>query len=100
MVHPRGARVPAPTQGRARHRRDAALADAHRGDSGLRLPALPRTGAPLRIGLQRRHASGMGQADPWLARRGARHDVYAYFNNDEMGYAPKNAMRLRELASG
>ena len=29
-----------------------------------------------------------------------RHDVYAYFNNDEMGYAPKNAMRLRELASG
>jgi uncharacterized protein YecE (DUF72 family) len=27
-------------------------------------------------------------------------DVYAYFNNDEMGYAPKNALRLRELASG
>ena len=27
-------------------------------------------------------------------------DVFAYFNNDEMGYAPKNALRLRELASG
>ena len=26
-------------------------------------------------------------------------DVYAYFNNDEMGYAPRNAVRLRELAS-
>ena len=26
-------------------------------------------------------------------------DVFAYFNNDEMGYAPKNALRLRELAS-
>jgi uncharacterized protein YecE (DUF72 family) len=25
-------------------------------------------------------------------------DVYAYFNNDELGYAPKNALRLRELA--
>ena len=40
----------------------------------------------------------------WAGRiRGWRaegHDVYAYFNNDEMGYAPKNAMRLRELASG
>ena len=32
-------------------------------------------------------------------RAGGR-DVYAYFNNDEMGYAPKNALRLRELASG
>jgi uncharacterized protein YecE (DUF72 family) len=27
-------------------------------------------------------------------------DVFAYFNNDELGYAPKNALRLRELASG
>jgi len=40
----------------------------------------------------------------WAGRiRGWRaegHDVYAYFNNDEMAYAPKNAMRLRELASG
>ena len=26
-------------------------------------------------------------------------DVFAYFNNDERGYAPKNALRLRELAS-
>jgi uncharacterized protein YecE (DUF72 family) len=26
-------------------------------------------------------------------------DVFAYFNNDEMGYAPKNALRLRELAT-
>jgi uncharacterized protein YecE (DUF72 family) len=26
-------------------------------------------------------------------------DVFAYFNNDEMGYAPKNALRLRALAS-
>jgi uncharacterized protein YecE (DUF72 family) len=25
-------------------------------------------------------------------------DVFAYFNNDEMGYAPKNALRLRGLA--
>jgi len=25
-------------------------------------------------------------------------DVFAYFNNDEMGYAPRNALRLRELA--
>jgi uncharacterized protein YecE (DUF72 family) len=31
-------------------------------------------------------------------RAGGR-DVFAYFNNDEMGYAPKNALRLRELAS-
>jgi uncharacterized protein YecE (DUF72 family) len=27
-------------------------------------------------------------------------DVFANFNNDDMGYAPKNAPRLRELASG
>jgi uncharacterized protein YecE (DUF72 family) len=26
-------------------------------------------------------------------------DVFAYFNNDEIGYAPRNALRLRELAS-
>jgi uncharacterized protein YecE (DUF72 family) len=26
-------------------------------------------------------------------------DVYAYFNNDEMGYATENALRLRELAT-
>jgi uncharacterized protein YecE (DUF72 family) len=26
-------------------------------------------------------------------------DVFAYFNNDEMGYAPQNALRLRELAT-
>jgi uncharacterized protein YecE (DUF72 family) len=26
-------------------------------------------------------------------------DVFAYFNNDEMGYAPRNAIRLLELAS-
>jgi len=32
--------------------------------------------------------------------RGEGHDVFAYFNNDEMGYAPRNALRLRELASG
>ena len=27
-------------------------------------------------------------------------DVFAYFNNDERGYAVENALRLRELASG
>jgi uncharacterized protein YecE (DUF72 family) len=27
-------------------------------------------------------------------------DVFAYFNNDELGYAPKNALRLRQLAVG
>ncbi|MBU6422840.1 MAG: DUF72 domain-containing protein [Chloroflexi bacterium] len=31
-------------------------------------------------------------------RRGL--DVYAYFNNDARGYAPKNAQRLRELLRG
>ncbi|TMG31216.1 MAG: DUF72 domain-containing protein, partial [Chloroflexi bacterium] len=32
------------------------------------------------------------------AWRGDGLDVFAYFNNDELGYAPKNALRLRELA--
>jgi uncharacterized protein YecE (DUF72 family) len=31
--------------------------------------------------------------------RAERRDVFAYFNNDELGYAPKNALRLRALAS-
>jgi uncharacterized protein YecE (DUF72 family) len=38
----------------------------------------------------------------WWADRlreweGAGHRVYGYFNNDQFGYAPANAMRLREL---
>jgi uncharacterized protein YecE (DUF72 family) len=40
----------------------------------------------------------------WAVRirawRGEGRDVFAYFNNDELGYAPKNALRLRELAAG
>ena len=32
-----------------------------------------------------------------LRRRAARGDVYAYFNNDWEGFAPRNASRLREL---
>jgi uncharacterized protein YecE (DUF72 family) len=32
--------------------------------------------------------------------RGEGRDVFAYFNNDEQGFAVKNALRLRELASG
>jgi uncharacterized protein YecE (DUF72 family) len=31
--------------------------------------------------------------DGWRERA----DVYAYFNNDWMGYAVKNGLRLREL---
>ncbi|TMC79356.1 MAG: DUF72 domain-containing protein [Chloroflexi bacterium] len=31
--------------------------------------------------------------------RAEERDVFAYFNNDEMGYAPRNALRLRELAA-
>ncbi|MDP9274364.1 MAG: DUF72 domain-containing protein [Chloroflexota bacterium] len=38
-------------------------------------------------------------ADRILGWRGEGRDVFAYFNNDEMGYAPKNALHLRELAS-
>ena len=38
-------------------------------------------------------------ADRIRGWRGEGRDVFAYFNNDEMGYAPKNALRLRELAS-
>ena len=34
------------------------------------------------------------------AWRGEGRDVFAYFNNDEQGFAVKNALRLRELASG
>ena len=33
------------------------------------------------------------------AWRAERRDVYAYFNNDEQGFAVRNALRLRELAS-
>jgi uncharacterized protein YecE (DUF72 family) len=34
----------------------------------------------------------------WLAERAARGmDVYAYFNNDEAGHAPRDAVRLRSL---
>jgi uncharacterized protein YecE (DUF72 family) len=40
----------------------------------------------------------------WAARikawRAEGRDVFAYFNNDEQGYAVRNALRLRELASG
>ena len=39
-------------------------------------------------------------ADRIRVWRGEGRDVFAYFNNDEMGYAPKNALRLRELAAG
>jgi uncharacterized protein YecE (DUF72 family) len=38
-------------------------------------------------------------ADRIKTWRGEGRDVFAYFNNDEQGYAVKNALRLRELAS-
>jgi uncharacterized protein YecE (DUF72 family) len=42
-----------------------------------------------------------GALHAWAERiRAWRHaglDVYAYFNNDERGYAPRDALRLREL---
>jgi uncharacterized protein YecE (DUF72 family) len=45
-----------------------------------------------------------GALREWAERirgwRSDRLDVFAYFNNDELGYAPKNALRLRELAAG
>jgi uncharacterized protein YecE (DUF72 family) len=53
----------------------------------------------------RRYASNYDDAAlrEWAGRikgwRAEGRDVFAYFNNDEMGYAPKNALRLRELAS-
>ena len=34
--------------------------------------------------------------DGWRSER----DVYAYFNNDWEGFAPANALRLRELLEG
>src|SRR2546425_8484911 len=43
------ARAPAPAQGRSRHRRDGALADARRRDRRLRLPALSWPRASLRL---------------------------------------------------
>jgi uncharacterized protein YecE (DUF72 family) len=54
----------------------------------------------------RRYASNYEDADlrVWAERirtwRAEGRDVFAYFNNDEMGYAVRNALRLRELASG
>jgi len=53
----------------------------------------------------RRYASNYedGALGEWAERikgwRAEGRDVFAYFNNDEMGYAPRNALRLRELAS-
>jgi len=41
-----------------------------------------------------------GWAERVRSWRAEGREVYAYFNNDEMGYAPKNALRLRDLASG
>jgi uncharacterized protein YecE (DUF72 family) len=38
-------------------------------------------------------------ADRIRAWRADGRDVYAYFNNDEQGFAVRNALRLRELAS-
>ena len=52
----------------------------------------------------KRYASAYDDATlrEWAERirawRGDGLDVFAYFNNDELGYAPKNALRLRELA--
>ena len=57
-------------------------------------------------GPERRYGSSYDDAAlrSWAERiRGWRaegRDVFAYFNNDEMGYAPRNALRLRELATG
>jgi uncharacterized protein YecE (DUF72 family) len=57
-------------------------------------------------GPERRYGSSYDDAalGSWAERiRGWRaegRDVFAYFNNDEMGYAPRNALRLRELATG
>ena len=53
----------------------------------------------------KRYASAYDDATlrEWAERirawRGDGLDVFAYFNNDELGYAPKNALRLRELAA-
>jgi uncharacterized protein YecE (DUF72 family) len=41
-----------------------------------------------------------GWADRIRDWRAEGRDVFAYFNNDELGYAPRNAIRLRELATG
>jgi len=55
-------------------------------------------------GPAKRYASAYDDATlrEWAERirawRGDGLDVFAYFNNDELGYAPKNALRLRELA--
>jgi uncharacterized protein YecE (DUF72 family) len=41
--------------------------------------------------------------ETWAKRLGAwrrrGHDVYCYFDNDDRGFAPKNALRLKELMS-
>jgi len=56
-------------------------------------------------GPERLYASNYSddQLREWAGRirawRGEGRDVFAYFNNDEQGFAVKNALRLRELAS-
>jgi uncharacterized protein YecE (DUF72 family) len=45
---------------------------------------------------ERELAEWAARIDEWRARA----DVYAYFNNDWMGYAVRNGLRLRELLGG
>jgi uncharacterized protein YecE (DUF72 family) len=57
-------------------------------------------------GPERLYASNYSDAElrEWADRikawRGDGRDVFAYFNNDEQGFAINNALRLRDLASG
>jgi uncharacterized protein YecE (DUF72 family) len=78
----------------ARHGR---LGLAARPRRSARLRSLPRR-HPLRRPLRRRgaHRGPSGSA----AEHAAGRDVFAYFNNDIGGHAPRDAIRLREMLGG
>ena len=63
-------------------------------DRPVRLRSIPRRGAV------RRRATADYQLDAWsdwlAARAASGVDVYAYFNNDIGGHAPRDAIRLRQ----
>jgi uncharacterized protein YecE (DUF72 family) len=95
---------------------DAALAFLRRRNVGLVIGDTPRWPTHVAVtsdlvylrfhGPERLYASNYSDEmlREWAERiRGWRaegRDVFAYFNNDEQGFAVKNALRLRELASG
>ena len=94
---------------------DDALAFLHRRNIALVIGETPRWPTHVAVtsdlvylrfhGPERLYASNYSddQLSEWAQRitawRAEGRDVFAYFNNDEQGFAVKNALRLRELAS-